>query len=98
MTAANASSLNDGAAAVLMMSEDMAKKLGYNPLVEIVAQASAAKAPVQFTTAPADAIRKVLAKANLSKSQIDLYEINEAFAVVSLAVQSLWIFPAKTST
>ena len=89
VTAANASSINDGAAAILMMSEDMAKKLGYSPLVEIVAQASAAKAPVQFTTAPADAIRKVLAKANLSKSQIDLYEINEAFAVVSLAVQSL---------
>jgi acetyl-CoA C-acetyltransferase len=89
VTAANASSINDGAAAVLMMSEDMAKKLGYSPLVEVVAQASAAKAPVQFTTAPADAIRKVLAKANLSKNQIDLYEINEAFAVVSLAVQSL---------
>ena len=89
VTAANASSINDGAAAVLIMSADMAKKLGYYPLVEIVAQASAAKAPVQFTTAPADAIRKVLAKANLSKSQIDLYEINEAFAVVSLAVQNL---------
>ena len=89
VTAANASSINDGAAAVLIMSEDMAKKLGYSPLVEIVAQASAAKAPVQFTTAPADAIRKVLAKANLTKEQIDLYEINEAFAVVSLAVQNL---------
>ena len=89
VTAANASSINDGAAAVLMMSEDMARKLGYSPLVEIVAQASAAKAPAQFTTAPADAIRKVLAKANLTKEQIDLYEINEAFAVVSLAVQNL---------
>jgi acetyl-CoA C-acetyltransferase len=89
VTAANASSINDGAAAILIMSEDMAKKFGYRPLVEIVAQASAAKAPVQFTTAPADAIIKVLAKANLTKDQIDLYEINEAFAVVSLAVQSL---------
>jgi acetyl-CoA C-acetyltransferase len=89
VTAANASSINDGAAAILIMSEDMAKKLGYRPLVEIVAQASSAKAPVQFTTAPADAIKKVLAKANLTKDQIDLYEINEAFAVVSLAVQSL---------
>ena len=89
VTAANASSLNDGAAAILMMSEDKAKELGFQPLVEIVAQGSAAKAPAQFTTAPADAIRKVLAKANLSKDQIDLYEINEAFAVVSLACQSL---------
>jgi acetyl-CoA C-acetyltransferase len=89
VTAANASSINDGAAAILMMSADMAKKLGYSPLVEIVAQASTAKSPVQFTTAPADAIRKVLAKANLTKEQIDLYEINEAFAVVSCAVQSL---------
>jgi acetyl-CoA C-acetyltransferase len=89
VTAANASSINDGAAAILMMSEDKAKNLGYRPLVEIVAQASAAKAPIQFTTAPAEAIRKVLAKANLSRDQIDLYEINEAFAVVSLAVQSL---------
>ena len=89
VTAANASSLNDGAAALLIMSAEMAKKLGYEPLVEIVAQASAAKDPVHFTTAPADAIRKVLAKANLSKDKIDLYEINEAFAVVSLAVQKL---------
>jgi acetyl-CoA C-acetyltransferase len=89
VTAANASSINDGAAAILMMSEDKAKDLGYRPQVEIVAQASAAKAPIQFTTAPAEAIRKVLAKANLSRDQIDLYEINEAFAVVSLAVQSL---------
>ena len=89
VTAANVSSINDGAAAILMMSEDKAKALGYRPLVEIVAQGSAAKSPIQFTTAPADAIRKVLAKANLSKDQIDLYEINEAFAVVSLACQNL---------
>jgi acetyl-CoA C-acetyltransferase len=89
ITAANASSINDGAAALLIMSEDKAKELGFQPLVEIVAQGSAAKAPIQFTTAPADAIRKVLAKANLTKDQIDLFEINEAFAVVSLACQNL---------
>ncbi len=89
ITAANASSLNDGAAAVLMMSEAKAKELGYEPLAEIVAQVSASKAPIQFTTAPADAIQKVLAKAKLTKDQIDLYEINEAFAVVSLAVNKL---------
>lgn len=89
VTAANASSLNDGAAAVLLMSEEMANDLGYRPIAEIVAQASAAKDPVHFTTAPADAIKKALAKANINKEQIDLYEINEAFAVVSLAVQQL---------
>ena len=89
VTAANASKINDGAAAVLLMSEDKAKELGYKPLVEIVAQSSAAKAPVQFTTAPADAINKVLAKAKMKKEEIDLFEINEAFAVVSLAVSKL---------
>jgi len=89
ITAANASSLNDGAAALLVMSDDKAKELGLKPLVEIVAQSSAAKAPIDFTTAPADAINKVLSKANLKTSDIDLYEINEAFAVVSLAVNKL---------
>lgn len=89
VTAANASSINDGAAALLVMSEDKAKELGLKPLVEIVAQSSAAKAPIDFTTAPADAINKVLKKANMSVNDIDLYEINEAFAVVSLAVNKL---------
>lgn len=89
VTAANSSSINDGAAAVLIMSEEKAKLLGYKPLVEIVAQSSAAKEPIQFTTAPADAIKKVLTKTNLKTTDIDLYEINEAFAVVSLAVNKL---------
>lgn len=89
VTAANASKINDGAAAVLIMSEEKAKELGIKPIVEIVAQSSAAKAPIEFTTAPADAIKKVLAKANLKTTDIDLYEINEAFAVVSLAVNKL---------
>jgi acetyl-CoA C-acetyltransferase len=89
VTAANASSINDGAAALLIMSEEKAKELGLKPLVEIVAQSSAAKAPMQFTTAPADAINKVLKKANLKLSDIDLFEINEAFAVVSLANNKL---------
>jgi acetyl-CoA C-acetyltransferase len=78
VTAANASSINDGAAALLIMSEDKAKELGLNPLVEIVAQSSAA-----------DAINKVLKKASVKKEDIDLFEINEAFAVVSLAVNKL---------
>lgn len=89
VTAANASKINDGAAAVLVMSEEKAIKLGLKPIAEIVAQSSAAKAPIQFTTAPADAINKVLAKANLKTTDIDLYEINEAFAVVSIAVNKL---------
>jgi len=89
VTAANASKLNDGAAALLIMSEEKAKELGLRPLVEIVAQSSAAKAPVEFTTAPADAITKVLRKANMKLEDIDLFEINEAFAVVSLAVNKI---------
>lgn len=89
VTAANASKINDGAAAVLVMAEEKAKELGLKPIAEIVAQSSAARAPIEFTTAPADAIQKVLRKANLTKDDIDLYEINEAFAVVSLAVNKL---------
>ncbi len=95
VTAANASSLNDGAAALLIMSEEKAKELGLTPLVEIVAQSSAAKAPIEFTTAPADAIQKVLTKAKLAKDKIDLYEINEAFAVVSLAVNKILDLPVE---
>ncbi len=86
VTAANASSINDGAAALLVMSEEKAKALGLKPLVEIVAQSSAAKAPIDFTTAPADAINKVLKKAGIKTTDIGLYEINEAFAAIVLAV------------
>jgi len=89
VTAANASSINDGAAALLVTSEEKAKELGLTPLVEIVAQASAAKKPIEFTTAPTDAINKVLKKADLNLDDIDLFEINEAFAVVSLANNKL---------
>jgi acetyl-CoA C-acetyltransferase len=89
VTAANASSINDGAAAVLLMTDKKAKDLKLTPLVEIVAQSSSAKAPIEFTTAPADAISKVLKRANMKISDIDLFEINEAFAVVSLAVNKL---------
>jgi len=89
VTAANASSINDGAAALLVMSEEKAKELKLTPLVEIVAQASAAKAPVEFTIAPTDAIKKVLKKAKMKVEDIDLFEINEAFAVVSLANNKL---------
>lgn len=98
VTAANASSLNDGAAAVVLMSAAKAKELGLAPLAKIVAQASAAKAPEWFTTAPADAIAKVLAKAGLTVDDIDLFEVNEAFSVVSLAVNRLArLDPAKVN-
>jgi acetyl-CoA C-acetyltransferase len=86
ITAGNASSINDGAAALVVMGRDRAEQLGVQPIARIVAQAAAAQQPEWFTTAPAGAIRKVLAKAGLSLSDIDLFEINEAFAAVSLAV------------
>ncbi len=89
VTAANASSINDGAAALLITTEEKAKSLGLIPMVEIIAQSSSAKDPIEFTTAPADAISKVLKKSGLNKNDIGLYEINEAFAVVSLAVNQL---------
>ena len=89
VTAANASNMNDGAAALVVMSAARAKQLGCTPLARIVAQASFAKEPLWFTTAPADVIPKVLTKAGLSLSQIDLFEVNEAFAVVALAVKKI---------
>ncbi|GAA5520150.1 acetyl-CoA C-acyltransferase [Aliifodinibius salicampi] len=85
VTAANASSINDGAAALLLMRESKAKELGLNPLARIISQASAAKKPEWFTTAPSDAMPKAIKRAKLNKSDIDLFEINEAFSVVSLA-------------
>jgi acetyl-CoA C-acetyltransferase len=89
VTPANASKLNDGAAALVLMSEEKAKELGVKPLAKIVAQASSAQAPEWFTTAPATVIQKLFAKTGLNKEDIDLFEINEAFSVVSLAVRQL---------
>lgn len=84
ITAANASSINDGAAALLLMSESKASSLGIKPIARILGHASAAKEPEWFTTAPADAIPLALNRAGLTVEQVDLFEINEAFAVVSL--------------
>ena len=84
VTAANASSINDGAAAVVLMSEERAKKMGLTPLARIRSHASAAKAPEWFTTAPADALPIAFERAGVDKSDIELFEINEAFSVVSL--------------
>jgi acetyl-CoA C-acetyltransferase len=84
VTAANAASINDGAAALVLMSADEAKRRGLTPLCTIVGDGTHAKSPDQFTTAPAGSIEKALKKAGMSAADIDLYEINEAFAVVSM--------------
>jgi len=85
VTAANASSINDGAAAVVLMSEERARAEGREVLARVAAWGGAARAPVEFTIAPADAIRTTLGKAGLGVKDVDLWEINEAFAVVSVA-------------
>ncbi len=85
VTAANASSLNDGAAALVLMSKEKAEELNIKPLAKILAYADAQQAPEWFTTAPSKAIPIALNKANLKIHEIDLFEINEAFSVVSLA-------------
>ena len=85
ITAANASSISDGAAAMVLMRLSMAEKLGLKPVAKIVAHATHAHEPNWFTTAPVAAIRKVLAKSNWTATQVDLFEINEAFAAVTLA-------------
>ncbi len=89
ITAANASTLNDGASALLLVSEEKVRELKLKPMAQLFAQASASKDPKWFTTAPVDAINKVLKKAGLNLGDIDLFEINEAFAVVSLVVNKL---------
>jgi acetyl-CoA C-acetyltransferase len=86
ITAFNASKINDGASALVIMSEEKARSLGLKPLAKIIAQTSFAQEPEWFTTAPAFAIRNVLNKAGMKKEDIDLFEINEAFAVQALAV------------
>lgn len=85
VTAANASTLNDGAAALVLMSAEKAKELGITPLAKVLAYADAQQAPEWFTTAPSKAIPLALQRANISKEQVDYFEINEAFSVVSLA-------------
>jgi acetyl-CoA C-acetyltransferase len=85
ITAANASSINDGASAVVLASEAAVKKHGLTPLAKIVSYGAAAHAPEWFTTAPVGAIKDAVAKAGLATGDIDLFEINEAFAVVAMA-------------
>jgi len=85
ITAANASKLNDGGSALLLSNEDKIKELGMQPLAKIVAHATFAHDPKWFTTAPVGAMKKALGKAGLSANDIDLWEINEAFSVVTMA-------------
>ncbi len=85
VTAANASTINDGAAALVLMSEEKANELGLKPLAYITSYADAAHESEWFTTAPSKALPKALEKANLTKDQIDFFEFNEAFSVVGLA-------------
>ena len=85
VTAANASTINDGAAALVLMSEEKANELGLKPLAYIKSYADAAHEPVWFTTAPSKALPIALKKANLSISDVDFFEFNEAFSVVGLA-------------
>ncbi|MCY1041680.1 acetyl-CoA C-acetyltransferase [Corallococcus sp. bb12-1] len=85
VTAANASSINDGAAALVLMSEERAKAEGRTILGRIKGYAQAARKPVEFTIAPADAINTLLKKQNITAKDVDLWEINEAFSVVAIA-------------
>lgn len=93
VTAANASTINDGAAALLLMSKEKAEELGVSPLARIVAFADAAQQPQWFTTAPVAAAQKALERSGLSKEDIDFFEVNEAFAVVALVFSKLMDIP-----
>jgi acetyl-CoA C-acetyltransferase len=98
VTAANASSLNDGAAALVLMSREKADELGIKPIAKIVSYADAQQAPEWFTTAPSKAIPLALHRAGMTSDQIDNFEINEAFSVVSIANnQLLKLDPAKVN-
>jgi acetyl-CoA C-acetyltransferase len=98
VTAANSSKINDGAAALVVTSEEHAKANGWTPIARIVASAGVAQAPEWFTTAPIGAIQKLLKKTGLSVSDVDLFEINEAFAAVAMAaIKELSLDPAKVN-
>ncbi len=98
VTAANASNLSDGAASLVLSSEEFARTRGLRPLARVIAHASVAQAPEWFTTAPVVAIKAVLERAELTVDQIDLFEINEAFAVVVLAcLKDLELDPEKVN-
>ena len=95
VTAANSSSISDGAAAMVLMSASQAEKLGLKPVARIVGHTTHAHTPALFPTAPVGSIQKVLAKAGWSIEQVDLFEINEAFAVVTMAAMHDLKLPAE---
>ncbi len=98
ITAANASSISDGAAALVLMTESQAKELNLSPLARLVAHSTYSQDPAWFTTAPIGAIEKLLQKTSWKLEDIDLFEINEAFAVVTLAtMSSLNLDPSKVN-
>jgi acetyl-CoA C-acetyltransferase len=98
VTAANSSKINDGAAALVVTSEEKAKAKGWKPIARIVAYTSVAQAPEWFTTAPVGAIRKLFGMTGLAVKDIDLFEINEAFAAVAMAaIKELSLDPAKVN-
>src|SRR5215472_3308418 len=98
VTAANASKINDGAAALVVASEEKARQLQAAPIARIVAYTGVAQAPEWFTTAPVGAIRKLLEKTGLAATDIDLFEINEAFAAVAMAaIRELSLDPARVN-
>jgi len=98
VTAANSSSISDGAAALILTRGDVAAKRGLKPIARIVAQASHAAEPRWFTTAPVGAIQKVLKSAGWTKDDVDLFEINEAFAnVAMIAMRDLGLDHAKVN-
>lgn len=98
VTAANASTINDGAAAVVLMSEEKAKEMGLKPLATIKSYADAAREPEWFTMAPAKALPKALGRAGVSVEDVDFFEINEAFSVVGLAnMKALGLDNAKVN-
>jgi acetyl-CoA C-acetyltransferase len=95
VTAGTSSAISDGAAALVVMRESEAKKRGLKPLARIVAHATHSQEPEWFTTAPVDSIRNVLAKAGWSAKDVDLFEINEAFAIVPMAAMRELKIPAE---
>lgn len=98
ITAANASKINDGAAALVMTTAEHAKSQGLSPIARIVAHGSFAQEPEWFTTAPVEAARRAVARAGLELSDIDLWEVNEAFAVVAMAfIEELGLAPDRVN-
>jgi acetyl-CoA C-acetyltransferase len=98
VTAANASTMNDGAAALVLMSKEKANELGIKPIAKIISYADAEQAPEKFTTTPSLAVPRAVKKAGLKMSDIDYYELNEAFSVVGVAnIKLMSLDPSKVN-